>query len=207
MTNTGCKRGTVGKVSAITPHVGRKLVNILLLPILVLSCVWVTRIEFKPLDKELPVTMFGKYKISFGVVGPGAPNLRCYIDFLSYVSPTADTNTIPIFIIDSLCFEADCVNSKRCYQPQSDYDRGAPSRDGPFNPGTTKDLDTAKGEMIPRGYKVSKAPCFPDSCVKTEATVVIWARLVDRVSKRGISAEEKRVQFNIKKHSGLYPVD
>lgn len=166
--------------------------------------------RFTPVSEAQPVTMFGLYELDMGgaaVDGKRVCTFSCYVRFVDEIPVTANTDSIPIFVIDSFCFQGECLDSDCCNRPRSGHDLSLKmqrERRLFFDaPKITDDLSDGGGYLVPTDYSVWENIDLPITCVDNDITVLIHARLIDRVTGEEIARESKRVPFLIKKYKRL----
>ncbi len=172
-------------------------------------------VDFSPVKEEQPVTMFDRYKLKFyGSTAveesPERQYFLCRVSFLKSVPRDADISTIPIFVIDSFCFEGTCLDSMICHRPHSSYEYDLFRRyERSPEDYAADDLMIFGKELLPSNYYVYDPESrslwlgIPATCTGRDVVVEIRASLLDRVTAQVIARESKRVQFLIKKKSRI----
>jgi len=158
------------------------------------ACRWYSRREFNPDSSEFPITFFSLYKLELeGLAAETHTAIVCHVSFLEPRDATGDIAKIPVFVVDSFCFESRCLNSSVCYGSLSEYEIF------PKQPYLDEDLCTSSGRLDPVDYWLDGAPKLPPDCKGRDVSVTLKARLLDRQSRETIARESKRIQFVIKK--------
>ncbi len=148
--------------------------------------------------------MFGRYRLEISGTGSPLHNVYCDLEFLSPTTDTSNIDTIPVFVIDSYCFEGTCLDSSFCRRPGTYWDDVRESLVKGKKPyhklliGDDLNFGLPRG-LWPNGFHFSDTLVLSETCKDRDVSVVINARLFDRVSGKEIARESKRVQFRISK--------
>ena len=185
-----------------------KLVLLALLVMAVcVSCIYRSvRIRcISPSVEDRPVRMFNRYELNiFGCVDSIADSCGFHIgvDFIETMPATTPFDSIPIFVIDSLCFSGQCQGNDYCLVPRRLYDRvrerieeGKAIYTPPREP---SDIGWSDKEVWPDDFLISRY-LLPRSCLDDEVTVQIVARLFDRASGDQLGREEKTVTLTVER--------
>lgn len=190
---------------------GEQTISVLLTFLFVLltsvlcSCMGSIRV-FDPLRSEMPVKLFNRYEIEFSGYEARASGflMRFDVYFLTKISSESPISTIPILVIDSVCFSGACISVPVCRRMRSwketvskypDFDHswmyGRPL------PGM--DLWVRREVIIPTGYNLESGPYFAHACYGPSITAEINARLLDRATLTEIARETKTVKLEIRR--------
>lgn len=163
-------------------------------------------LQFRPISDERPITMFGRYKVDIEGIADMAHALHCNLDFITPSFDTSNIDTIPLFLVDSLCFEGACLEHSFCRRLQGRFLSDTEFRSGWSGPPRRElghDLVLCWMGLFPVGYVLRDTLGMPPSCRDRDISVWIHARLIDRVTGQVVAQESKRVQFEIKKKHGI----
>jgi hypothetical protein len=173
---------------------------------LFLNGCWSTHRVFFPIKGEQPVIMFDNYKLNIHGTAEGYHNIICETSSIRKFPDTLDINTIPIFLIDSLCFYGDCLDSQACYHPQ-------PSRElfplmsneskGPGSLSVPIDLSYRPGEYLPCDFYLLNTLRLRPACKDAGVAVEIRAIMIERATGKELANESKKIGFLIKKETKL----
>ncbi|MFH1891370.1 MAG: hypothetical protein ABIK83_01655 [Candidatus Zixiibacteriota bacterium] len=179
----------------------------LLIGILTAGC-WTDRwTEFNPVKRGQPITMFDRYVLEFRghAYLTAGPKLEINVSFIGEAVDTSCVDTIPVFVIDSLCFHGTCLDSSYCGHPLDWREvnewlrelHGPQFRGWYHTPIRQWDLWYEDGKLTPSGYylRTSATPVFPANCIDTTVSVEIRARLLDRATGEEIARESKTLRF------------
>lgn len=176
-------------------------------------------IEFKPTYDKNPIILFDKYQVYIRGFGAGS-RIDFEFELLQSVYDTTNLDSIPILLLDSVCFRDECLDGDYCSKPQSWYAKGQENyrkghgggydaylirREKPYLGGypvkliRDKDLFFMEGRIVSGGFELSNGPGLPESCYKSEVTVELWFRLLDRITGDEISNETTIIPFRIKR--------
>lgn len=194
----------MGKVFSLT--VGRTLLLLPLLTCVVVGCltscsvVW----RLRPVKTELPVILFDKYTLQMagGTMGDTSQNHVLYIEvnLKSKITDTTNYDTIPIFLLDSICLEGICLDSEYCASPKYYADsRKADDERFAFKPPRAYDLWFDGNQLRVAGFSFPDRLNISVNCRDEGVAVITFARLIDRVTGDLIATEAKRVQFRLKR--------
>ena len=157
---------------------------------------------FKAVESQQPLTMFDKYLLDPKSASDSAVShclFQCFVSFVEDVPANVPHDSIPIFVVDSFCFEGACLDSSFCIVPigYAEYDRRLVEvgRLRPPRKSQLHNLDLAwdKDRIWPSGFIIWDGIELPVDCASLDVTVVIHARLLDRPSGREIAREARRV--------------
>ncbi len=159
-----------------------------------------TLTNLRPIKSEPPIILFDRYHVKMGGGGDSLYSLDCEVNFTSKVSDTTDIDSIPIFLVDSLCFEGECVDSTYCLAPDrwSEPDMSLYS----------KEIDTLYIHPAPDLWRVDHKielrrftfwRALNLRCQNRPVWIDIHAVLVDRRTGNEMGRQSRRVQFAIKK--------
>lgn len=167
------------------------------------------------------ITLYDKYKLSY-VKAQGPLSDRTYSIFieLDFIDPlfvkNLNVDTIPILMLDSICFEGDCIGNKLCgefvslreHKPDASLFVNDPNADlGKylFTPDLFYTNERGKEKKVdPLGFYVPGGINIPMECLNNKGTTILYSRLIDRVTGKTITSEAKQLQFNIKKKLKWY---
>ena len=172
------------------------------------GCYNVARLQ--PVDKDRTDVFFDRYAVEVGGGIQDTSLLTIMGTYQSYTQKhptTAPADTIPVFIIDSLCLTGACLAENVCV-----YSDWVAKLVGIFQDTTrtrsrkrvrTDDLGSNFGRYWPHEFVFLKDVRLPASCVHDTIDVAIYARLLDRMSGRVIASEQKTVPCIIKRYRGV----
>jgi hypothetical protein len=165
------------------------------------SCFWVSTWVFEPVKESKTFTMFQWYDIEASGIAQPIYSLHCDVSFYIPHDSTANVDTIPIFVMDSLWLEGECVGGVKSirFNDPSKTDRppGFPREYHPPDPNPDL-LIGDRGKLWPKSF-FSQGLSFPTTCLGNDLRVRFFARLVNRVTGEVIASESKLVQFETKK--------
>jgi hypothetical protein len=167
------------------------------------TCVSTTK-YFEPIERERPVTLFGRYNLTIFAAASLNTTIDCYLNFSPIILETETIDTIPILSIDSLCIEGNCVGGNICYHSitlQEVWGESEIRKRYKFKQ-DSDDIYIYSGELYPVPYFFEKIS-IPDTCKDQDVVVWLHARLLDRKTKQLLKQESKKIQFQIRKHTGL----
>lgn len=175
---------------------------------LCVSGCWTKRwTEFNPIKQEQPIIMFDSYLLHISGLVTKAPTMDIEVSFIRKITDTTYLDTIPVFIIDSVCFHGSCLDSSFCSKPIDwcelnelikkeqpyfiGYDFGTPL--------SYKDLWYEDGKLKPISYYLDPSVTipFPSACTDTSITVEIRACILDRLTGKELARESKTLRFLI----------
>ena len=172
------------------------------------SCSWVTWREFNQIDGKEQFTIFDRYYLE--ILG-NAHNegdtctFICEVDFINKIVDTTYYDTIPIFVIDSFCFEGDCLDFNYCQIIPENYDINTYMMEKGGVPIYEKkqpdDLYYSRYGLNPSNYRRLPIMLISSRCTGNIVTITIHARLIDRVTGKNIIKESKKVKFKLKKRT------
>jgi len=172
-------------------------------------------------DKGKKVVLFEKYELEFfEAQGPiNFPTYGLHVD-INFIKPLFVTNlnvdTIPILMLDSVCFEGDCIDNNICGEYVSlrerKYDASLFVNDPNADLGKnlfTEDLfytnERGKEKKVdPLGFYVPGGIPLPLECLNNKGITIIYSRLIDRITGETIDQEAKVIQFELKKKLKWY---
>lgn len=165
--------------------------------------------EFNPLKGQTPIILFGNYLVDMHGYAAGGHNFYCDFAFVHITGDTTNLDTIPVLILDSICFRGACLNGDFCLNPTSWFDQDQESirkGHGQYHSHGLirgRDLYYVAGRVVPGGYSLMNAYRLSEKCDKNDVIVVLWVRMLERVTGKEIARESKIVQFRIKRGSRL----
>jgi len=165
------------------------------------SCFIVNYAHFRPIESERPVMMFETYELEMGSSAASRYSLKtfsCNVIFRGEIPSGTNFDTIPIFVIDSLCFEGTCLIGNSCV----DNTRDSLHKYGRLQGGFLFSSNPRRNEDLPfQNYYIYSYSGFeiPIECENQEIFVVTYARLIDRITRDELARESKRTQFQLKK--------
>lgn len=165
------------------------------------GCFWVSTWIFEPVKESKTFTMFQWYDIeAYGLAQPTYA-LQCNVSFYIPHDSTANIDTIPIFVMDSIWLEGECVGRIQCFRLIDYYSLRQSWHSPPdlyYPPDPAPDLRLGnRGKLWPQSFSCSGLS-FPTTCIGDDLKVRFFARLVNRVTGEVIASESKLVQFVIK---------
>jgi len=156
--------------------------------------------------KDRSITMFDRYELSIsGCVDTGHDTCRFTfgVNFTEQLPASAEFDSIPIFVIDSICFAGECLGDDYYSTPVSGYDyhvKGVQEgREIYVEPSLPLDLRWISGEIQPDEFLVPDGVLIPESCGAFDVTVVVIARMYDRVSGDEVGRERKAIPLIIER--------
>lgn len=175
----------------------------LILSFLQFSCMPKT-ISVEPLRSEVPIQLFDRYELSLYGYDSRGGGFILYCDpyFLTKVPEGTNSDSIPILIIDTMCFSADCLSDEVCLRLESwhqmDVRLGVPHNSFTHGePMSGYDLWVRHEVIIPSGFYTENSPYFLSNCYGSGITVEIKARILDRDTHMQVAKETKKVNFEI----------
>ena len=161
--------------------------------------------DFKPVEKEEPVVLFGRYNVKLRGHASGPHTVECSVRFVNPLNDTMRIDTVPILVIDSMCFDGRCLDSTICLHPTSSYEIDERYRQDPnttcthFGTYIGTDLQYIYLKQVqPVDYFLYNKLRLPEYCDSNDVYMILCARLLDRVTNKEITQEAKRIQFNIR---------
>lgn len=179
---------------------------ILLSTLLLLGCPWSSERTFEPVNKDQKVTMFDRYRLDLYSHLPSRFRMMCEVKFLTPHKDSLRLDTIPVFLIDSICLKGNCVGGILCEEV---IDVFTQYYDRPLVPGDPPPISPIAKEMrfnqylTPGRYSIEGTKPVPFECQDRDLEVWIYARLLDRLSRLTIAAETKRIPFRIFTRRGV----
>lgn len=165
-----------------------------------------------PIESEKLVTLFtSRYGIEIEGYGAFHHSAVCRLTCWAYPifvfdnTTTGDRDSIPIFVMDSICFEGDCLDPEFCRRSLNPIeDHITRNEDGTISITGLTDEDAyifgRKHELIwPSHLFRGDDVRVPLSCQGQDVWMVVYARLVDRKTGATVSLEARRVQCKIKR--------
>jgi hypothetical protein len=178
--------------------------------LLLLSCRIKTWDEFVRDESAAPIVMFDRYSVDFWSIGWPGDNTFISFSYLRDIKDTTHLDTLPILVLDSICFAGTCLNNASCLRPtswrESWKQRGKePEQDGVLYlrkpraclPLKYEDLFYIEDMVVPQGYDQDIGYSIPRGCVGTTVTVTLKAHLLNRVTGQEIARETKEMPFMI----------
>lgn len=159
-------------------------------------------------ESKQPLMLFGRYNLSIKAYTSEPFNLFVNLVFVNKVSALANTDTIPICIVDSLSFEGACLaKSIRLVMPswydiERDLERKGQSAYGwPYR---DKDLYRTGQEIVPGGYAMLHAWEWPKTCERNSVvTMNVYARILDRKTGAMIARDRATARYVVTKKAQL----
>jgi hypothetical protein len=158
--------------------------------------------------------MFDLYRLDMKGFVSGSPYMILDVSYIDVIADTNAIDTLPVFLIDSICFLGPCLDSSFCSGPWSwrEYDEHIKAADTGFRgfdhgiPLRYPDLWLRDGILIPSGYRLhrSTTPPLSLSCADSSVSLLIRARLLDRLSGEELAREVKNVQFLVESKTHRY---
>lgn len=190
-----------------------KLILLLLLLMICWGCT--ARWHFEPSKGERPVTMFnGTYVLNMiGVLGGSHSSITSFynsIDPIGFANdaPVFSLDTIPIFALDSVCFEGNCLDPAFCRRPTliiEDYMYLNEDSSVSFRDLSEKKYPRWKRKLVWPGNLFSGNNIrVPLSCEDQSVFVLLYARLIDRKNGKTIAKEVKSVRFKVRMLKVIY---
>jgi hypothetical protein len=186
---------------------GRLVLLILLTSTMVVGCYTERWVDFNLIKGDEPVTMLERYSLEFKGYASSRTELIINVSFLEAIVDTNSVDTIPVFMIDSVCFSGSCLDSSYCGHPINwqEFNEWLKAQHGPeFGyshgiPVRKWDLWYDDGRLIPTGYDLlgEETPPIPANCLDTTLSVETRARLLDPVSRKEIARESKTLTFRV----------
>lgn len=180
---------------------------LLLSALLLVGCYpWTLIRDFHPLKTEKPVIMFDKYVLDMYGHSDSTESsctFECGVKFVKRMPATVPFGSVPIFTIDSFCFEGRCLESVYCRAPIG-FDELAKRRSQqsgypPYKPqASNTDIGWDEEHIWPYGFVIWEDIQLPMGCEDRDVDVIVHACLVDRANGQVIGRESKRVPFVIK---------
>lgn len=150
-------------------------------------------------------TVFDRYELEIHGVVSNYPHMTIRAYFTSKVPEMAAYDTIPILVIDELCFTGPCLSEEICRAAISGEEYyGKMSRELHLQrtiqeePFRDNDLWARNGVLVPDDYLVEKTPKLPSACENTIITITVHARILDRKTHKELARESKPAQFKVK---------
>jgi hypothetical protein len=192
------------------PNLKKSLVaDVLLLCVLVvvvslIACRTYRWRDFRPLEHEQPIVMFDRYRVEFHGFASTYHNLYIMPSFVNEIRDTLSWDTLPVFVVDSVCFSGSCIENAFCRKPRSwaetrdrypgTYYLGKSVSNEPFR---DEDIYYIDAKVVPGGFEFTDAYRLPSSCTDSSVFVDIQARLLDRATGDEIAREVRRLRFLI----------
>jgi hypothetical protein len=161
------------------------------------SCVVQTRTSFIPKETSDKVEFFGLYVVEIEcLAGKTADELEL---FPALIKPKVDSTmieSIPRFVIDSVCLEADCLGTDKPYCMGTSHrpDDGQPNGDLYFD----------GGSVVFFGFFSECGDFVRKNCRDKEVAVTLYARSLDRRTGKVLASEVKTGSYLIKVKSHLH---
>lgn len=166
--------------------------------------------DMVPIEGERSVTMYDSRYVLY-IEGLGAYHhsmikrflFSSYSNFAPEDTAATGRDTIPIFVIDSICFEGDCLDPEFCRRSLNPIeDHITRNENGTISITGLTDEDAyifgRKHELIwPSHLFRGDDVRVPLSCQGQDVWMVVYARLVDRKTGATVSLEARRVQCKI----------
>ena len=137
---------------------------------------------FRPADTKTPIVLFDCYSATFRGWAAGRHQLICNLEFSRTVTDTTLLDTIPILILDSICFSGECLDDAFCVKPASWHEqdqrrfrhgRGHYRRESDLV--REHDLYYIDGRLVPGGFDLWDDYRLPDICNKDDVSVTLKA--------------------------------
>lgn len=108
----------------VEPKRFRPVLMIFLIAVVAACCLdcFSSRVVFEPVKEERPVHLLGRYTLDILGFAEESYNFRCRVSFLGGHPDTMHIDTIPVLVIDSVCFEGRCLDKPRCYRLESHHE-------------------------------------------------------------------------------------
>ncbi len=167
----------------------------------VVTCTFAPVRSFRAERSEQRVPLFDRYNLSlFGGPAERLGYVSCALRFMSAHHDTTRLDTIPILVVDSLCFSGQCLTNTFCLHPQTEGEwiaaRSKEKRPNQYV-GSATDLEYANGKLQPVGFIVDTAINIPDKCGRHDLRVGVKMHMIDRTTGKVLAEELKEVQFEI----------
>ena len=165
------------------------------------SCFMVNYAHFRPIESEPPVMMFETYELDMGSSAPSRYSLKhfsCNVIFRGKIPSGTNFDTIPIFVVDSICFEGACLIGNICV----DTTRDSVYQYSGLRSGFLFSAYPRRHEDLPfHMFYINSYSGFeiPMECENQEIFVVTYARLIDRITRNELARESKSTQFQLTK--------
>jgi hypothetical protein len=193
----------------LTKQTSHKTILVLMLTgvaIALCGCPWSMERQFEPAPKNQLITMFGRYQMEIAASLLYGLDMTCDIHFITIHRDTVRLDTIPVFVIDSICLVGTCLTANRCYVPTDVfsffYDRDVAQGEPP--PFTSNAKEMRLGEKLYAGrYSVNSDTEISLQCQENDLQAWFHARLLDRTTRATLASETKRVQFRIFTRRGV----
>jgi hypothetical protein len=161
--------------------------------------------QLTPAESKEPAVLFDQYILEMYGKADSADSqysFLCDVEFVEKVPKSTPRDSIPVFLIDSFCFEGACLEQSYCdvpigfheYELRMSKIRGYPSITSPVD----TDLTWSHKYYLPLGFLVWDRIELPMKCEDKGVAVMIHARLLDRLSGDELARESLRVPFEIK---------
>lgn len=145
--------------------------------------------------------MFDRYRLDLYSHLPGRFRMLCDVKFLTPHKDTSRLDTIPVFLIDSICLKGNCVGGSLCEEAIDIFTLYYDSLLFPLSP-NAKEM-RFNDYLVPGNYSIEGTKPVPFECQDRDLEVWIYARLLDRLSRLTIAAETKRIPFRIFTRRGV----
>jgi len=160
------------------------------------------------------LTLLGYYDIGlWGVAEDSGTDgwFEVEVEFIRSVPKDTPLNSVPILSMDSICFEAICIQERRCFVPLTSreaYKRWQRDHEGEYSfemrfDMFPPDLMWDDKAIHPGNFEIGKQPLLPLSCREDTVYVVLYARINDRATGSLIRSETKRVPLLVKKDKSV----
>jgi len=168
------------------------------------------------LKEERPVTLFNRYKLDIEAQSYDTSSIYWLMVDVNFVDKhSADVrsvDSIPILILDSVCFGGGCVKDDTCrllfmygdeysidsQRVESEKQKAAGIFvDTTGVPPGTYDLFESSGRIVPHGFYVSRGMALPEACVDSSGVMRLYSRLIDRATNELISEKALEVRFEV----------
>jgi hypothetical protein len=167
-------------------------------------------------EEEKPVTLFNRYELNIrgGAVDDIGFTVLIHPEFIDTITDTMNVDTIPILMIDTICFECDYMDDLNCIRmlttQEAKQKRVADDVISDVNPQNVSprirdDLNYRAGELHVLGF--DGYPHRAKLSIKCQfVNAIFTARLIDRVSGEEIARETKTVRIRIDRSRRLRSV-
>lgn len=183
----------------------------------------VTQRNLEVFNEERPVSAFDRYELGIGGVSKDTNTvyaLWCNVEFRPRIpSKGIELDTIPVFLIDSICVEGGCVDTANCRKAywrkdEEEVDtvlarlRGHSGDD--YYYGTNRiwsladDIYKVRGYLEPEDFFVYPGIHLPVSCDDSTGVMILYIRLKDRVTSEIVAQMSKTVTFKVRKKKVWY---
>ncbi len=147
----------------------------------------------------VPIILFERYKVNVSGLASTPRRIFFSVTFLNKVSGPLKLDTIPIFVIDTVCFAGDCLDNQLCYDAKEHLvAKKSPNPSFVIKEKAADDLISERGVLDPEDISIAGVPILPLTCRDHDVFLTFTARIIDRISGATISSESKQVGLLIK---------